>query len=89
MLLLLLRLSMTAMLRRRWASGHGGMGSIRRARFLLFRMAATASTATVASFTMTVPDTSFTLSLGWVMMQGNFDIAIFPGRRGGGGRAGG
>lgn len=78
---LLLRLSMTAMLRGRWASGHGGMGSIRRACFLLFHMAATAGTATVASFTKTVPDTSFSLSLGWVMMEGNFDIPIFPCRR--------
>ncbi len=79
---------MTAMLRGRWTSSHGGMRSIRRARFLLFHMAATASTATAASFTMTVPDTSFALSLGWVMMEGNFDAPVFPGRRGGGGRAG-
>lgn len=80
---------MTAMLRGRWASGHGGMGSICWPCFLLFHVAATAGTATVASFTMTVPNTSFTFSLGWVMMQGSFDIPVFPGRRGGGGRAGG
>lgn len=65
------------------------MRSVCWACFLLFHMAATAGTATVASFTMTVPDASFTLSLGWVMMQGNFDISIFSGRRRGGGGAGG
>lgn len=85
---MLLLLSVAAMLRGRWARGHGGMGSIL-ACFLLFHMAAAAGAATVASFAVTVPDTSFTLSLGWVMMQGNFDVPIFPGRRGGGGRAGG
>lgn len=68
LLLLLLRLIMTAMLSGRWARGHGGMGSICRARFLLFHMATTAGTATVPSFTDTVPDASFILSLGWVMM---------------------
>lgn len=82
----MLLLSVAAMLRgRRWARGHGGMGSIRWACFLLFHMAAT---ATVASFTNTVPNASLTLSLGWVMMKGNFDTAVFPCRRGGGGRAG-
>lgn len=87
MLLLLLKLSMTAMLSGRWARSHGGMGSICWAGFLLFDMAATASTTTVASFTKTVPN-SFTLSVGWVMMHGDFDIPIFPGRsRGGRGRA--
>lgn len=84
MLLLLLRLSMTAMLRGRWARGHGGMGSKWWACFLQFHMA---TTATVASFAVIVPDTSFTLSLRWVMMEGNFHIPIFPGRRRGGGRA--
>lgn len=84
LLLWMLRLSMTAMLRGRWASSHGGMGSICQAAFLLFHMAATAGTATVASFTKTLPNTSFTFSLGWVMMLGNFDIPIFPSRRGGG-----
>lgn len=89
MLLLLLLLNMTAMLRRRWASGHRGMGSICWTCFLLLSMAAAASAATAASFTQTVYNTSLVLSLGWVMMQGNFDIPVFSSRRGGGRRAGG
>lgn len=82
-------LRMTAMLSRRWTGGHCGMGSICWACFLLFHMAATASIATVASFTVTVTNDSLTVSLRWVMMQGNFDTPIFPGRRGGGGRGAG
>lgn len=62
-MLLLLRLIMTAMLSRRWARSDGGMGSICRARLLLFHMAATAGITTVASFSKTVPDNSFALSL--------------------------
>lgn len=82
MLLLLLRLSVTAMLRGRWARGHGGMGSVRRACFLLFHMTATAG---AAPFPKTVPNTSFTLSLGrMMMMMGNFDIPVISGRRRGG-----
>lgn len=84
----MLLLSMTAMLSRRWARGHGGMGSICQAAFLLFHMTATTSAATVASFTKTLPNTGFAFSLGWVVVQGNFDIPIFPSRRGGGGRTG-
>lgn len=87
-MLLLLRLNMTAMLRGRWARGHGGMGSIRWTCFLLFHMTATAGTAAVASFTKTMTNTSFTLSLRWMMMEGNFDIPIVPCRRGGGRRTG-
>lgn len=78
-MLLLLRLSMTAMLSGRWARGHGGMGTISRACFLLFHMTATAGAATAAPFPMTVPNTSFTLSLGRVMMKGNFDIPVISG----------
>lgn len=85
MLLLLLRLVMAAMLRGRWAGGHGGMRSISLACFLLFPMTATASVATAASFSNTVSDTSLALSQRWVMMQGGFDTPVFSGRRGGGG----
>lgn len=78
---MLLLLNMTAMLRGRWASGHRGMGSICWTCFLLFYMAAAAASgATAASFTKTVYNTSLVLSLGWVMMQGNFHIPVFPGR---------
>lgn len=80
LLLLLLRLIMTSMLRRWRAGGDGGVGSVCRACFLLLHMAATAGTTTAASFTKTVPDASFTLSLGWLMMQGDFDVPVFPGR---------
>lgn len=79
---------MTAMLRGRRACCHRRMWSICWPCFLLFHMAATAGAATVASFNKTVPDTTFTLSLGWVVMLGNFDIAVLPCRGGGGGRAG-
>lgn len=86
--MLLLLLNMTAMLRGRWASGHRGMGSICWTCLLLFYVAAAASAATAASFTKTVYNTGLVLSLGWVMMQGNFDIPVFPSRRGGRRRAG-
>lgn len=85
-MLLLLLLSVTAMLSRRWTGSHGRMGSVCWAAFFLFPKAATASTATVASFAKTLTGPSFTLSMGWVVMQGNFDIPIFTSRRGGGRR---
>lgn len=44
-------------------------------------MSAIDATAIVASFTVTLPNTSFTFSL--VMMNGNFDVSIFPSRGGG------
>lgn len=84
----MLLLRMTAMLRWRWTCSHGGMRSIRQTCFLLLPMAAATNTATVASFTETLSDTSFTLSLGRVMMQVDFDVPILPSRGRGGGGAG-
>lgn len=79
---------MTAMLRGRLVGSGRRMGSVSRAGFLLFHMAAATSSATAASFTNSMPTTCLTLPLGWVMVQGSFDISIFSGRRRGGGRAG-
>lgn len=90
-MLLLLRLIMTAMLmlRGRGASGDRGMGGICQTCLLWFHMTATAGVTTVASFTNIVPNTSFTLSLRLVMMNGPFDVPILSGRRRRGrGRAG-
>lgn len=85
MVMLLLRMSMTAVLGGRLVGSGRRMGCISRASFLLFHMATATSSATTASFTNSMPSSCLTLSLGWVMVQGSFDISIFSGRRGGGG----
>lgn len=85
---MVLLLTVATLLSRRRSGSHCGMGSISWALFFLFYMTTTASITTVAPVTMAAPTSSLALSLRWMMrmvvVQGNFDIAVFPCRRGGG-----